>query len=368
MATMYKSEVHIPIQKDSLSFQDRQITQWSNVEERMEERRKQWQEEFDRMRQEFFVLKPSEKQVTSTCSSPSRVTMDAMRSMFETDSDGQQIFRVRFEVSEFQPEEVKVKVQESKVIVDARHEEKSALTAISKEYSRQVDIPSGVDHEKLSCTLSKDGILTVEAPLTHPPQFLTPTLTTLLPVHSAPLSPCPSSPTSPSSASSSSIITTNITTTTTNSNAAVAISPSRFLGVATPVKNAFVTEADGSRRMRLTVDVGEFNPEEITVKTADRKLIVHAQHEERMAGRTLHKEFNKEYDLPESVDPNALSAVMSEDKKLIIEAPLKAVVQRKIVEVRQTQDVQTRVTNKDSCVTIADGHNQPVVTISVHRK
>jgi hypothetical protein len=39
---VYRSEVHIPVQKDSLSFQDRQIKQW-NVEERMEERRKQWQ-------------------------------------------------------------------------------------------------------------------------------------------------------------------------------------------------------------------------------------------------------------------------------------------------------------------------------------
>jgi hypothetical protein len=45
--------------------------------------------------------------------------------------------------------------------------------------------------------------------------------------------------------------------------------------------------------MRLTVDIGEFSPDEIVVKTTDRKLIVHAEHEERSAGRTLHKEFNK---------------------------------------------------------------------------
>ncbi|XP_076450464.1 small heat shock protein p36-like isoform X2 [Babylonia areolata] len=334
---MYKSEVFIPVQKDSLSFQDRQIHQWSNVEERMEERRKQWQQEFDRMRHDFLSLKPSEKQAAL---SPGMGTLDVMRSLFDTNSEGHQVFRVRFEVSEFQPEEVKVKVEENKLVVNARHEEKSAQSSISKEYSRQVDIPTGVDQDKLSCTLSKDGVLTVEAPLTtpQPPPFLAPH-TTILPVKNAlslsPVSPTSfTSPSSPPSATSSTATTTTINTTTTSS----ATSPPRVLGVATPVKNAFVTEADGSRRMRLSVDVGDFRPEEIVVKTADRKLIVHAEHEEKAAGRTLHKEFNKEYDLPESVDPSTISAFLSEDRHLTIEAPLKPVVQRKVYEVRQTQD------------------------------
>ena len=121
--------------------------------------------------------------------------------------------------------------------------------------------------------------------------------------------------------------------------------------------------------MRLTVDIGEFSPEEIVVKTTDRKLIVHAEHEERTAGRTLHKEFNKEYDLPESVDPSTISAYLADDKQLTIEAPLKpAAVQRKVYEVRESQDVQRVVVNKEGSVTISDGRNRPVITISVHRK
>ena len=88
---VYRSEVHIPVQKDSLSFQDRQIKQWSNAEER----RKQWQDEFERMRQEFFVLKPSEKQASGGPTTTHFINMDTLKTAFDTDSEGRQVFRVR---------------------------------------------------------------------------------------------------------------------------------------------------------------------------------------------------------------------------------------------------------------------------------
>lgn len=195
----------------------------------------------------------------------------------------------------------------------------------------QVDIPSGVNQDALNCILSKDGVLSVEGPVTQPSILAR---ETFLPVR----------------------------------NSANNASPSKSLGVGTPVKNPIVTDPDGTRRMRLTVDVGEFSPDEIVVKTTDRKLIVHAEHEERTAGRTLHKEFNKEYDLPESVDPATITAYLAEDKQLTIEAPLKPAVQRKVYQVTQTQDVQRVTVNKEGSVTISDSRNRPMVTISVRRK
>uniref|UniRef100_A0A0B7ATA4 SHSP domain-containing protein n=1 Tax=Arion vulgaris TaxID=1028688 RepID=A0A0B7ATA4_9EUPU len=319
----YISEIHVPIKKDDMSFQDRQIKQWGDVENRMQERRKLWEDEFERMRHEFFTLKPAEK------STPGLTSMNldtGMRSMFETDADGIQRFRVRFDVNEFKPEEIQVKVQDNKLIVNAKHEEKSAQTSVSREYSRQVDIPGSVDQEKMQCVLSKDGILSVEAPLTQP------SLTgsdAIFPIKTS--------------------------------------SPAKSLDMSTPVKNPIITEADGSRKLRLEVDIGEFKPEDVVVKTMDRKLIVHAEHEEKTSGRTLHKEFNKEYDLPESVDPATIQAYITDDKKLTIEAPLKP-AQRKLYTVTQSQDVRKVVVTKESSVTITDGQNRPVVTISVHRK
>lgn len=289
----------------------------------MQERRKLWEDEFDRMRQEFFTLRPSEKPSQPLTS----LNLDSgLQSMFETDQDGVQRYRVRFDVSEFRPEEIQVKVQESKLIVNAKHEEKSAQTSVSREYSRQVDIPSNVDQDRMQCVLSKDGVLTVEASVSQP----------------APPSPDTSFPVRPSPQMKS-------------------------LDVGTPVKNPIITEADGSRKLRLQVDIGEFRPEDVVVKTMDRKLIVHAEHEEKTSGRTLHKEFNKEYDLPESVDPATIQAFIADDKNLTIEAPLKP-VQRKAYSVTQSQDVRKVTVTKDSSVTIRDGHSRPVVTISVHRQ
>ncbi|RUS86381.1 hypothetical protein EGW08_005831 [Elysia chlorotica] len=318
----YISEIHVPIKQDEMSFQDRQIKQWGQVEARMQERRKLWEDEFDRMRQEFFTLKPSEKPSQPLTS----LNLDTgMHSMVETDSDGVQRYRVRFDVSEFQPEEIQVKVQENKLLVNAKHEEKSAQTSVSREYSRQVDIPSNVDQDRMQCVLSKDGVLTVEASMLQPQ--ISPD--TAFPVKSSP--------------------------------------QMKSLDLGTPVKNPIVTEADGSRKLRLQVDIGEFRPEDVVVKTMDRKLIVHAEHEEKTSGRTLHKEFNKEYDLPESVDPATIQAYIADDRNLTIEAPLKP-VQRKTYSVTQSQDVRKVTVSKDSSVTIRDGHSRPVVTISVHRQ
>lgn len=71
--------------------------------------------------------------------------------------------------------------------------------------------------------------------------------------------------------------------------------------------------------------------------------------------------------LSESVDPATIQAFLGDDKKLTIEAPLKP-LQRKTYSVTQSQDVRKVVVTKESSVTITDGQNRPVVTISVHRK
>ena len=78
----------------------------------------------------------------------------------------------------------------------------------------------------------------------------------------------------------------------------------------------------------MTVEIGkEFKPEEVMVKTVDKKLQISAKHEEQVQGRTTMREFSKELELPENVDPNSVTASMSEDGKLIIEAPMSGYTQ-----------------------------------------
>lgn len=319
----FRSELSVPIKRDDMNFQDRQMKVWEDMEVKMEKRKKEWSNDFDKMRDEFFTLKPGLADRRESTIGLDK--LGALSTVYEQDSAGQQRFKVRFDVSDFKPDEIQVKVQENKVIVYAKHEERNNTQSVSKEYSRQVDIPMNVDQERLQCVLSRDGILTVDGP-----------------VFSNQLVP------------SQQVLPIQHTVQT----------PDRTLQLATPVKNPIITEPDGTRKLRLTVDTGEFRPEEVVVKTMEKKLVVHAEHVEKTAGKTLHKEFNKEYELPDSVDQTAITAYIGDEGKLIIEAPIKNQVRK--YSVTQSQDVRKVVVTKESTVTINDHQNRPMVTINVH--
>lgn len=49
--------------------------------------------------------------------------------------------------------------------VFAKHEEKSDSRSVFREYNREFLLPEGTDPDLIKSSLSKDGVLTVEAPL-----------------------------------------------------------------------------------------------------------------------------------------------------------------------------------------------------------
>nr|CAD7456997.1 unnamed protein product [Timema tahoe] len=51
------------------------------------------------------------------------------------------------------------------VDVHAKHEEKSESKSVYREYNREFMLPKGTNPESIKSSLSKDGVLTVEAPL-----------------------------------------------------------------------------------------------------------------------------------------------------------------------------------------------------------
>lgn len=53
------------------------------------------------------------------------------------------------------------------------------------------------------------------------------------------------------------------------------------------IQNPFVTDAEGNRKLSLRFDVSKFNPEEVTVKTKDNRLIVNAKHTEEASGKKV---------------------------------------------------------------------------------
>ena len=99
-------------------------------------------------------------------------------------------------------------------------------------------------------------------------------------------------------------------------------------GLASASAGRSLTERDGTQIFRISVDVGpEFSVEELTVKSVDRRLLINARHDEATAGRTSRREFSREFELPEAVDPETLTASMPGDGRLVIEAPIASYTQ-----------------------------------------
>lgn len=73
--------------------------------------------------------------------------------------------------------------------------------------------------------------------------------------------------------------------------------------------------------LRLRFDVSQYRPDEVSVKTVDGKLKIHAKHEEKSEMSSSYREFNKEFSLPIGTNPAAIKSTLSKDGILTIEAP-----------------------------------------------
>ncbi|PVD33207.1 hypothetical protein C0Q70_04458 [Pomacea canaliculata] len=80
---------------------------------------------------------------------------------------------------------------------------------------------------------------------------------------------------------------------------------------------------DKDGRFKLEVEIEDFRPEELTVKTQDQRVVVCARREEKSGNRTSCRELSREYTLPDTVDPLTIKAFFTDGGKLIVEAPYK---------------------------------------------
>ncbi|VDP21454.1 unnamed protein product [Soboliphyme baturini] len=74
-------------------------------------------------------------------------------------------FTVSMDVSQFLPQEIKVKVVENMVVVDGKHDEKMDQHGfVSRAFTRKYILPKEVDPQTVVSRLSPKGVLTIEAP------------------------------------------------------------------------------------------------------------------------------------------------------------------------------------------------------------
>uniref|UniRef100_A0A1I7X017 SHSP domain-containing protein n=1 Tax=Heterorhabditis bacteriophora TaxID=37862 RepID=A0A1I7X017_HETBA len=97
------------------------------------------------------------------------------------------------------------------------------------------------------------------------------------------------------------------------------------------LKSPLIKDESDGKTLRLRFDVAQYKPEEVTVKTIDNRLLVHAKHEEKTPQRTVFREYNQtlihidviqEFLLPRGTNPEHISSTLSTDGVLTVEAPL----------------------------------------------
>jgi len=88
------------------------------------------------------------------------------------------------------------------------------------------------------------------------------------------------------------------------------------------LKSPLIKDESDGKTLRLRFDVAQYKAEEVTVKTVDNRLLVHAKHEEKTPSRTVYREYNQEFMLPRGTNPELISSTLSTDGVLTVEAPL----------------------------------------------
>ncbi|KAI6235657.1 Hsp-25 [Aphelenchoides besseyi] len=186
------SERQINVARSNHSVLD---TEFDAMRERFENEMHRVEEEMQRLRHEFEGYKPSRPYSSASNGShraggapssdrhygrgPAPLNggdlmstkpiydpyLDNLRSpLIKDESDGKTL-RLRFDVAQYRPEEVTVKAVDNRLLVHAKHEEKSASRTVFREYNQEFMLPRGTDPENISSVLSNDGVLTVSCPL-----------------------------------------------------------------------------------------------------------------------------------------------------------------------------------------------------------
>jgi len=163
----------IPIRLGDFSVID---SEFSNIREKFDAEMRKMEDEMARFRSELMNRESNFFKSTSTSSTtqsnstsdglqPQSRWLDSLNSPLIQNEGDNKLLKLRFDVSQYAPEEIIVKTVDNKLLVHAKHEEKSDTKSVYREYNREFLLPKGTNPEIIKSSLSKDGILTVEAPL-----------------------------------------------------------------------------------------------------------------------------------------------------------------------------------------------------------
>ena len=276
---------------------------------------------FHRMCDGFFRLKPrpaAVDRVQRAAEFGSRESLDddTLSSLIVEDpkTHGRQ-FEISFDVHEYPAEAISARASGETLVVESRPE----AGADAKSFSRSIKLPRDVDIDKLSSTISEDGVLTIRAPLPprygavagtrraepeydqqpqqYPQQYQQPT---------QPVDPGrPAAPLSPHS-----LAQTDLCRQSSGTGAEPAFDVPTYS-----------TTSAGTRKMDLYLQLGvKYGVDDIIVKVDGPRLTVEATHATVINQATSTSTVTREYNLTESIDPDTIQATLTKTGVLKINA------------------------------------------------
>ncbi|VDK33684.1 unnamed protein product [Taenia asiatica] len=261
---------------------------FEDMRRRFDERRRQWDAEMREMRSSFFNTPTFPLSRPETLSSvpshhhspPSNAEDCPVVTSYERGMDGNLHFLAQFDVQPFHQDDVHVTVRDSQIIVTAVREQRIGTSSTSKQVTRTVDLPKGAQEPLITASISVDNILLVDVPIgstAHSLSFNT---------------------------TSGSSGTSGLTTPSTISGTGRS---SHLSSRASPTPSFLSTQT--RPRFHVEIPVGsDYKPEEIQIRTLNNRVYVSARHEEKKSNRSTFREFSKEYDIPDHIDPKSISA------------------------------------------------------------
>lgn len=134
--------------------------------------------------------------------------------------------------------------------------------------------------------------------------------------------------------------------------------PSREIPSSRTATSAATSSSDTDKRLSVTKDgiqmhlnVYQFTPSEITVKTVDDVIIIEGKHEEKQDEHGyVTRQFTRRYKLPKEYDPKDVITTMSADGVLTIKAPAIAkpepVTNERVITIQHTGPAATSPAEK----------------------
>ena len=356
----------IPLIHDSLTFEGRQVRWLKELEKQVEadlkRKRRDWQREVERMREELLRLNP-ERAGSQELAPPgfaaavgdplvarrrgSTDVLDGkrMKTLYaDHPDDGGRRFLVRFDLTGFEPDTIRVSADNDRLCVRAARVEESpehssnwstTMATATKEYSRKIERPRGIDPTAFKSSLSLDGILTVEASMTLP-KTLNLQQQQQQQHQSKTAAAAPPSSVGVACPSYSSLISTS------SPAPSPPVTPSHHrckLGVPTfhggPGADShqqqqqhengnqhFNPPQHHHRRLNLVLDIGtSFQPRDVTVQVIkDNRIIVKARHDEQTSEKLSKSKYTKEFELTERVETFSVRCALAADGRLVVRA------------------------------------------------